>query len=288
MYGVSSMTAPLRRVAVRRPGPSLEKADPSDWHYGPDFDPASVGDNHDAFTRLLKESGAEILWMEDDDRGIADAVFTYDASLLTPQGAILMSPGKPARRGEQDLHRAFYQSNNIPILGEIRADGRGEAGDTLWLDDRTLAVGRGYRTNQAGIDQLHALVDPMGISLIAYDMPAYHGVEACLHLMSLISFVGTKTALVCVPLTPVALLERLQRMDVQIIEAPFDEFENSGTLSTNILATRPGHGIMIDGLPKTRTALEQSGIEISTFDGRALCIGCEGGPTCMTRPILRE
>ena len=103
-FGVSSMTAPLRRVAVRRPGPSLTGADPSKWHYGPQFDPDLVTAQHDAFADCLSNAGCEVVWMDGEDRGIADAVFTYDASLMTPKGAILMSPGKELRRGEQEVH----------------------------------------------------------------------------------------------------------------------------------------------------------------------------------------
>lgn len=288
MYGVSSMIAPLRRVALRAPGASMMNADAAKWHYGPSFDAGRVARNHADFADLLRKNGIEILWMVGEDAGNADAVFTYDASLVTPAGAILMNPGKPLRMREQELHRYFYQAQNIPILGEITGDGRAEAGDTLWLDDRTLAVGRGFRTNQAGIDQLTALLAPVGIAVSAYDMPIYGGASACLHLMSLISLVDEKVALICEPLIPVALWQRMQAMNFRFINAPYDEFERSGTLSLNILALEPGKCAMINGFPATKVALEAGGVSVDLFDGDALCIGCEGGPTCMSRPILRR
>jgi len=288
MFGVSSMTAPLQRVALRSPGPSMMEADAGKWHYGPFFDPGRVARNHSDFAGILGGNGIEILWMNGDDGGNADAVFTYDASLVTPAGAILMNPGKDLRQGEQTLHRQFYEDQSIPILGEIGSAGRAEAGDTLWLDDRTLAVGRGFRTNQAGIDQLTALLEPVGVAVAAYDMPVYGGASACLHLMSLVSLVDEKVALVCEPLFPVALWQRMQAMNYRFIKAPFDEFERSGTLSLNVLAMAPGRCVMIDGYPGTRAALEAHDIRVDLFDGKALCVGCEGGPTCMTRPILRR
>lgn len=288
MYGVSSMTAPLRRVALRRPGPAMLTADAEVWHYGPSFDRDKVAGNHLAFVQLLEEAGVEILWMDGDDREIADAVFTYDASLMTAGGAILMSPGKAQRAGEQELHRAFYEAQGIPVIGEISGAARAEAGDTLWLDDETLAVGRGFRTNPEGIEQLTTLLEPLGVRVHEFDLPIYHGAAACLHLMSLVSLVDTKQALVCMPLLPVGLWKLMGAKGFNVIEAPYEEFEASGTLSTNILATSPGHCIMIDGCPMTRRALEAAGIGVHVFDGTALCIGCEGGPTCMTRPILRR
>lgn len=286
-YGVASMTAELRRVALRKPGVSIQQADAKLWNYGPTFDKREVEAEHAAFSGLLESAGVEILWMDGDDQGNADSVFTYDASLVTPAGAILMNPGKALRAGEQFLHRDFYDAQGIPVIGEISGEGHAEAGDTLWLDDNTLAVGRGFRTNLAGVSQLESLLAPIGIQVHAFDLPVYHGAHACLHLMSLVSLVDTRVAAVTLSLLPVGLYRLMQQMEYQLIDIPRDEFESSGTLSANIMALAPGRCIMIDGYPETRKALEAAGIEVTVFDGKALCVGCEGGPTCMSRPVLR-
>lgn len=224
--------------------------------------------------------------MDGDDQGIADAIFTYDASLMTPHGAILMSPGKVLRQGEQELHRAFYAKHQIPILAEV-TNGTAEAGDTLWLDDETLLIGRGFRTNTAGANQIAAALLPHGITCPTFDLPVYTGRDACLHLMSLISMLDTKTALICRELLPVGLYELLLEKGITLVEAPFDEFQSTGTLSTNVLCTSPKNVIMLAGIPKTQAAIEAAGIAVTTFSADALCIACEGGPTCLTRPILR-
>ena len=114
------------------------------------------------------------------------------------------------------------------------------------------------------------------------------GESACLHLMSLISLIDHGLALVHKPLLPVAFYQMLQDCGVQLVEAPIDEFEASNTLSLNVLAIKPRHGIMVGGLPKTQRALQDAGCIIDTFNGDDLCIKCEGGPTCLTRPLLRE
>lgn len=286
-YGISSMAAPLRRVAVRKPE-AMATADARTWHYGATFDGARVAEEHAGFTRLLMAAGAEILWMDSPDRGNADAVFTYDASLMTPAGAILLSPGKTLRMGEQELHRQFYHREGIPIVGEIIGEGRCEGGDTLWIDDTTLAVGRGYRTNQAGIDQLQQILSEQGIDVMAYDLPYHQGPAACLHLMSLISPVAASMALIHQSLMPVALIELLESKGYELLVAPEQEFDASGGLNLNVLATAPKQCIMVDGFPQTRSLLEKNGVAISTFDGDAMCIGGEGGPTCLTRPIWRH
>ena len=281
------MTDPLRRVALRRPTSTLLNADAALWHYGPSFDPERVCAEHSALVKLLQAGGVEIIWMDSDDNGIADAVFAYDASLMTPTGAILMSPGKRLRAGEQELHRAFYASQDIPIIGEISRVGFGAAGDTLWLDAQTLAVGRGFRTNQSGIEQLKALLASIDVVVHQFDLPVYHGAAACLHLMSLLSIIDTKLAIACTSLLPVGLWELMHGLGFELIQTPHSEFEESYTLSNNILATSPGQCIMIDGFPKTKNTLEAAGVSVQTFEGNALCIGCEGGPTCLTLPLYR-
>ena len=286
-YGVASMTAPLRRVALRKPGVAMQQADAATWHYGASFDKDKVEFEHAAFTDLLQAKDIEVLWMNEAS-GIADGVFTYDASLMTPGGAILMKPGKPLRAGEQELHRNFYAQQGIPIVGEISGEGQAEAGDTLWLDEKTLAVGRGFRTNQAGIDQLTAQLAEFSINVLAFDLPVYYGAAACLHLMSLASLVDSKVAAICKPLCPVGLYQLMQGMGFSLIEIPYDEYESSATLSGNILAIAPGECIMIDGFEQTRKLLQEAGINVQVFTGNALCIGCEGGPTCMSRPIYRS
>ena len=282
------MTAPLKKVAVMKPGEALLNANPGKWHYGPLFDPSQIEKNHSNFVQILKDSGAEILWMPEGDLAIADSIFTYDASLMTPYGAILMSPGKLLRRGEQNIHKKFYQELTIPIIGQVGLDGLAEAGDTLWLDNKTLIIGRGFRTNPAGIQQIKEILSPKNITIHIFDLPTYSGESSCLHLMSLISLVDFRSALVFKPLLPVGLLELLIEKQFSLIEAPVLEFERSNTLSTNVLATSPGKCIMLDSVPNTRLALEKHGIQVKVFNGDSLCIGCEGGPTCLTRPILRE
>jgi N-dimethylarginine dimethylaminohydrolase len=288
MFGVSSMTLPLKKVGVLKPSISLKTADTRKWHYSSAFDPKKIEKIHESFIQLLVDSDVEIFWMSENDRGIADAVFTYDASFMTGFGAILMSPGKVLRRGEQEIHRSFYENKNIPIIGEIKGGGIAEGGDMFWLDAKTLIVGRGFRTNQRGINQLTSILKPFEVDILAFDLPCFFGYEACLHMMSLISLVDKDKAIIHSPLLPVGLWQLLKEKKFLLIEAPHDEFHSSSTLSINVLATSPGECIMLSGLPKTSEALSKAGIKVRLFDGDALCIGCEGGPTCLTRPLLRE
>ncbi|MEM9626134.1 MAG: arginine deiminase family protein [Pseudomonadota bacterium] len=281
------MATPLKRVLMRRPGPSLLGASADDWHYGADFDAERAISQYTVFAGLIEDSGAEVHWLRDEDDGLADAMFTHDPSLVTDDGAILLRMGKARREAEPSLHGRVYEALDIPILGRIEAPGQVEGGDCIWVDETMLAVGRGVRTNQAGIEQLQAMLEPKGVIVRGYDLPLWQGFGACLHLMSIMSPLAEKLALVHAPLFPVAFWRLLEERGYRLLEAPLDEFEQSNGLNLNVLPIRPSDLIMVDGFPKTKALMEAAGCTVSTFKADALCIACEGGPTCLTRPILR-
>ena len=215
-------------------------------------------------------------------------MFTHDPSLVTDKGAVILRMGKSGRMGEPDLHEAAYKSAGVPILGRIEAPGVVEGGDCIWVDENTLAVGRGVRTNQAGIEQLSAILTPLGVSVLGFDLPLGNGAEACLHLMSVMSPLDEKLALVYAPMLPVAFWQLLKDRGYTLVEASDDEFAASNGLNLNVLALTPGEVIRVDGFPKTRALMEQAGCKVTAFNADALCIPCEGGPTCLTRPVWRE
>ena len=288
-FGVSSMVAPLRRVAMRRPGRATLEADPARWHYAGPIEPGRLLRQYDAIAACVAASGAEIEWIEGtEDDGLADAMFPFDPSFMTPGGAILLRPGKKLRQPEAASHEALYRRLDVPVLGAIEAPGIAEGGDLMWVDERTLAAGRGFRTNQAGIDQLRVIVAPLGIEVRAFDLPIWNGSAACLHLLSLVSPLDRDLALFYPRLFPVALHQLMRERGFQLLEAVGEEFRASGGLNVNVLATAPRRCIALDGFPETVRLLRDAGCDVTCFDGDALCIPCEGGPTCLTLPILRD
>jgi N-dimethylarginine dimethylaminohydrolase len=287
MYGAQSMAAPLRRVLMRSAAGAMKGADAKRWHYGSGFDAAKAARQHEELASLVAESGAEIIWIDDAQDGLADSVFTHDPSLMTGHGALILRMGKPLREPEPALHAAAYTRLGSPILGRIDAPGQVEGGDCVWVDDRTLAIGRGVRTNQDGIQQLANLLGPKGISVYGFDLPLWHGEEACLHLMSVISPLADDLALVYAPLLPAAFYQMLKARGIRLVEGDADEFFASNGLSLNVLPTAPHEVIAVAGFPRTKAAMEAAGCTVRVFEADALCIACEGGPTCLTRPVLR-
>jgi N-dimethylarginine dimethylaminohydrolase len=286
-FGVTSMVAPLRRVAMRRPGPAMFAADPDVWHYSGPLDRERLPRQYDFFTELVRADGVEIEWISPEDDGLADSIFTYDPSFMTSEGAILLRPGKRLREPEAELHRVLYERIGVPVLGAIEAPGTVEGGDCFWIDEGTLAVGRGVRTDREGIEQLASILASRGVTLEVFDLPDWADENACLHLLSLVSPLDRDLALIYRPLLPVALYEMLRDRGITCLEAPDDEFAASGGLNLNVLALAPRTCIALDGFPVTASLMTEAGCDVALFAGDALCIPCEGGPTCMTLPILR-
>jgi dimethylargininase len=280
-YGGVTMTAPLRRVLVRPPTPEAVVAWRAfGWRGEPD--PSEIAAEHEAFCELLAADGAEVVVARTPIPMSPDAIYVFDPALVTDDGALLLRPGKEGRRAEVDVMAADFVEAGVPILGRIDAPATVEGGDTLWLDKTTLLVGRGYRTNDASVHALAAALP--GVAVIPFDLPHWHGAGEVLHLMSLISLLDADLAVVYLPLLPVRMVELLAERGIGLVEVPDEEFESMGP---NVLALRPRVGLALDGNPVTRRRMEEAGVEVRVYKGDALSRLGDGGPTCLTRPLLR-
>ncbi len=282
-YGAQSMIDPLRRVAVRAPEESFGSADPERWHYTATPDLAAARAEHDGLVALLEEDGVEIIRHDGPLHDLADAIFVHDPVIVSERGTIALRMGKELRRGEEMPLAEALEHHSVPIAGVLEPPALAEGGDLLWLDPATLAVGLGFRTNDTALSQLGALLP--GIELIPVPLPYSGGPDACLHLMSLISVVDQRTAVVHRPLLPVPFWRLLMDRGFRLIDVPATELATHGT---NVLATAPGRCIMLEGNPVTQAALEAAGCTVRTYRGREITLKAEGGATCLTRPVLRR
>jgi N-dimethylarginine dimethylaminohydrolase len=242
-------------------------------------------EEHDRFVGILEQAGATVERLPRAEDTTLDSIYARDASIVSPQGMILCRMGKPARDSEPAAQgRAFAASRDpIPIAGRIEPPGRIEGGDVVWMDDRTIVVGRGYRTNDDGLRQLRELLGP-AVTVVEVPLPHWRGAGDVMHLMSLISPVDHDAAVVYSPLLAVPFREWLVARGSRLVEVPDEEFE---TMGTNVLAVAPGRCVMLSGNPRTRGALERAGIEVVEYEGREISVKGAGGPTCLTRPIVR-
>jgi N-dimethylarginine dimethylaminohydrolase len=283
------MVGPLQRVLVCSPRSAgwNQPERVAHWrdlgfHHAPDF--ATAQAQHETLCQELTAAGAEILELSPAPELSLDAAYAHDASLATDSGLIVMRPGKPNRVFEGQHQDEYCLQFGIPTFGTIVAPGTTEAGDILWLDSKTLLVGHGYRTNAAGIAQLVDLLAPKGVDVLSAPLPYGPGPSACLHLMSLISLLDEKTALVDLSWLAVETVELLKSRGFEFIQ--IDDSERD-TLACNVLALGSKRLLAIEENHKTNDRLRQAGFDVRTFPGSELCINGSGGPTCLTRPLLR-
>jgi arginine deiminase len=248
----------------------------------PDF--AAAVAEYEAFASLFEQIGAEVHEAPADVGTGLDSVFVRDAAVICDRGAILCRMGKSARDGEPGAMERVLRGVGVPIVGRIGGAGRLEGGDVAWIDERTVAVGRGYRTNGEGIRQLRGLLGSGVDRVVPVPLPHWRGPGDVFHLMSMFSPVDRDLAVVYSPLLPVPFRDLLCQRGYQLVEVPDEEFE---TMGCNVLAVGPRRCVALEGNPLTRSRLEAAGAEVHVYRGREISTKGGGGPTCLTRPLFR-
>ncbi len=279
-FGSASMTGTLERVLVRPPLPE----DAASWRrYGwrAAPDPAAAAAEHEAFCLLLETAGAEVV-VSRHDPGNPDAIYAYDPVLVGAEGAVLLRPGKEGRRGEPAAVVPALEAAGVPVVAELGEGALAEGGDTVWLDERTLLVGIGYRTNEEAVAALGVAFPE--VYVVAFDLPHWNGAGEVMHLMSFISPLDRDLALVYPRLAPVRLLHLLAERGIGVVEVPDEEFESQGS---NVLALGPRRALALEGNDETRRRMERAGVDVVTYRGDEISRKGDGGPTCLTRPLLR-
>jgi N-dimethylarginine dimethylaminohydrolase len=285
-----SEVAPLRRVLLKHPREAFVDAATvaAQWRElnftaPPDLERACA--EYERFAAALRATGAELLFLPRHHDTTLDSIYVRDASIVAPGGLILCRMGKRTRAHEPAAQRAALEAlpGGPTIIGAIEPPGCLEGGDVVWLDSRTVVVGRGYRTNDDGIRQLRALLGD-AIDVVVVPLPHWRGDGDVMHLMSLVSPIDDDLAVVYSPLLPVPFREYLARRGMRFVEVPDEEFP---TMGANVLALGGRRGLMLAGNPRTRATLEAAGVEAIEYGGDDISVKGAGGPTCLTRPLAR-
>lgn len=283
------MVGPIRRVLVKQPRDAYQSQSQVDEqspllnYFGtPDFDKAQA--THESLVSFLESSGAEVHFLPADDSTSLDSVYTHDPCVVTNGGVVLCTMGKVARLPESSAIAKYFESIGVPILGQIEAPGTLEGGDVVWIDERTVAIGEGYRSNSEGIRQIKELLGDHVDEVISVPLPHWTGPGDCLHLMSNVSPIDHDLYLVYSRLLPVPFREYLLTRNIELIEVPDEEYDS---MACNVLAVAPRKVIMLEGNPVTQNRLEVKGVAVHTYDGSEISMKGAGGPTCLTRPFLR-
>ena len=239
---------------------------------------------YEAFEQVFKDNGSEVLYLPEDASVNMDSIYCRDAAIATSKGMIICNMGKEGRKNEPLAEQKAFEANGIPVLGVITAPGTIEGGDVAWLDEKTLAVGHTYRTNEEGIKQITALLKPLGVDVITVPMPHYRGPSDVFHLMSVLSPVDKNLAVVYSPLIPIVFRNELIKRGFELVEVPEAEFDSMGC---NVLALAPRFCLMVKGNPITKAGLEKAGCKVIEYEGAEISVKGGGGPTCLTRPVER-
>jgi N-dimethylarginine dimethylaminohydrolase len=280
--GIHSAVGTLRRVYVRPPDPASAVGwREFGWHDRPD--PVRALDEHAALQAMLEAAGAEVVLARRPVPGDPDAIYVYDPVLPTDRGTIALRPGKALRRVEPEPVVDDLGDAGLPYLGSVLEPGVAEGGDIVWLDERTLLVGLGYRTNEAAADQLRALLP--GVDVLSFDLPHHEGPGRCLHLLSTFSPLDRDLVVAFLPMLPTRLVQLLSERAIGIVEVPEKEL---ATMGPNVLALAPRVALALEGSPVTRRRLEAAGVDVRTYVGEEISLKGDGGPTCLTRPLDRD
>ena len=284
------MVDPLRRVIMKSPVTAWKdtnnvKKHWKDLHFisQPKFDKAVL--QYNQLISLIESFGTEILMLPKNDETNLDSIYTHDAGIATSEGIVICNMGKEVRKNEPKALKNYLLENNIPIIGEIKDPGIIEGGDFIWINERTVAVGEGYRTNKKGIQQLRDILANQVDDIISVPLPHWLGPENCLHLMSNVSPIDDNLFLIYPKLLPVKFIKFLKSQNIKLIKVPDKEYES---MACNVLPLAPKKCIMMAGNPITKTLLESNNVEVFTYDGSEISLKGAGGPTCLTRPIYRQ
>ena len=289
-FGCQSMVAPIRCMLLKHPRQAFRSQTIIDKQWQglgysspPDFDHAVA--EYEQFLGLLEQFDFEIHFAPLAEATSLDSLYIHDPLTITQNGVILNRMGKEARASEPEAAGKYLETLDLPILGKITGNGNVEGGDLLWVDERTLAVGQGFRTNAEGLRQLLELLGDCVDEVIPVQLPYWTGPQDCLHLLSFISIVDKDLAVVYSRLMPVPFREWVLERGFQLVEVPDEEYDSLGT---NVLAVAPRKCVMLSGNPQTQKQLEEAGAQVWTYEGRHISLKGTGGPTCLTRPILRD
>jgi dimethylargininase len=281
LFGGQSMTKTLRRVLVRPPS-AVDFGAWREYGWRTEPDVSKLSAEHEAFCEALGRGGAEVVAAATTVPGDPDAIYVFDPAIVCNEGAIVLRPGKAGRLVEQEAIAADFEQAGVPVVARLDDPELADGGDTLWLSESTLLVGRGYRTNDEGIHALQSALPD--VSVLAFDLPHLHGVDVVLHLLSLLSPLDDDLVVAYLPLLPVRLVQLLHELEVEIVEVPDHEFE---TMGPNVLALAPRVALALEGNDVTRQRLEGAGVDVSVYEGDEISRKGDGGPTCLTRPLLR-
>lgn len=279
----------IERMAIRTAPNAFRSQEQADaqWQDLRFYENVNVDESYkeyENFKNIFVSAGIALDELPANDSLTLDSIYVRDAAIISPKGLILMNMGRASRNNEPKIHGDVLRASGIETLGEIKSPGKVEGGDFIWINEKAAAIGLGPRTNQEGIDQLKALLGE-DVDLFVCPLPAPSHPDDVFHLMSMISPVAEDLAVIYRPLMPDSFIAWLEGHGIGFVEVPEEEFI---PMACNVLAIAPREVVMLDKLPLTKALMEEAGCTVHTYKGDEISRKGEGGPTCLTRPLVRS
>lgn len=301
-FGALSEIGKLSTVLMHRPGREISVVTPASLsYYGfraiPDL--KNLQREFDYLITTLENEGVKVVLLNDFINSIdgiyslPNLYFTRDIISITDIGLVVMNMGITGRLNEPSIVKQALEKQ-IPVATEISSPGQLEGGDFVYVDECTLAVGYGPRTNRKGIAQLiQGLRSSLVEEIISVPLP-----PNLIHLDQVFSVIASRLCIVHEPSLKYGLahinqrgeekkepfLSYLKKKRFEMIPVNAEEVKKFGA---NVCAIKPKRLVIYEWNKRIITELKERGVDVILIQGTELVKG-GGGPHCMTCPILRE
>ncbi|WP_022665579.1 dimethylarginine dimethylaminohydrolase family protein [Desulfospira joergensenii] len=273
----------LKSVLVHRPGKEMEipKQQVNELQFAEALDLGKAREEHEGMVNAYQKNGVKVHFLEPNPSMTPNQIFCADLFAMTPEGAILARPASTVRAGEERWVAQTLANLGIPILKTLTGTATFEGADLMWLDPETAVIGRGLRTNSAGIDQISSLLNELGITTLAFDLP-----YGTMHFMGMLRMVKKDLAFVWPRRTPHGLVLALRERGVEVLPLP-DLGEAVANMAFNFVVLGPGRIMLGDKNPKSIAGYEALGIECTALSVDELR-KANGAMGCMTGILERK
>ncbi|TEU08985.1 hypothetical protein E3J20_07410 [Candidatus Bathyarchaeota archaeon] len=303
-FGAQTEYERLRSVLMHRPTEELKLITPGnkdaflfrDVVYWKAFQ-----EEHDFFTDALKGEGISVTLLGDllneEQRRVANRlpnlVYTRDVLGVNNLGAMVLRMTYQPRFPEPILIEEGMKKLGIPVALKVTPPGLVEGGDFVWLDEDTLMMGFGTRSNEVGVEMVKEILLGRNVKeMIAVPLPSFR-----VHLDGALMVMSPDLALFhkgSLGLFPSYIYDgegvRLQFLEDYLKGKGLDLIYANDTevrmFGTNIVGLGGGKCVSYEWNERIMGLLEEQGFDVIGIPGSQLSIG-GGGPHCMTAPILR-
>lgn len=292
-WGMSCEWSPLRAVLLHRPGPEIEAlAEPDAVQMLAPVDPERMRREHDALAEAYRSADVTVHYLEPTAApprsGIGlcgtmppNIIFLRDLFFMTPEGAVLARPASTVRAGEEAHVARRLADLGAPILRSVRGDGAFEGADALWVDEETVLLTTGLRTNDAGAAQVQGLLEEMGVEVVRVGLP-----YGAMHLLGTVNFADRDLAVAWPGRVSYRAVDLLRARGYEVLWLP-DEEEARNGMALNFVALEPRRVLMPAGCPRTRAVYRAAGIKCVELEIGEL-VKAAGGMACLTGILKRE